>query len=739
VKSLKKYKSSPLASKGKRRLVVSLSLVIFLSCVFAPVALAGAGDPWYTMPITWTLDFLLGVLGGIHDPADHIFYSSCGIVGTIFQACADRSVWGLFTQDQFDTVIQRGFFMFAGLAIAFISLSIIKSGVLLSYRNLSSLIKFEVNDALVKTVVATILISQFFPIATQFFNLNTAAINLFKNDLISPSVVKDNAGKVIPSDGKIIKGDRIEMNSLCENTSELTSPIARSACAVTVRGVSIWWEVFYLQRKFMIGILCILAPLWISCMFYPMLHGVTMTAWKELWSQIIAQAIHAALFWMYYHLIDNQMGWFQMLVGISLFIPISESIRFIFGASAGTGSKLAMAGTMVGAAGIMNMTKGLVSVGKGLTNASKISRGIPLSNERGGGGALRGVTAGLSGGGGGGLTGSNGGGGSEADLGAGRPMSPTQRKNRMAGEIGAGLGSAYMRMGLGFAGAGMGGGAGAYLGGELGAELGDNAGYRGGVLGRVTGKAAATGVAKATDRAVNFPKNFSEAYGQMTNRDGDWSAKTAKATSIAAQGGLSNVMAKSQPLTPEQSLEKAAEKREQAAERGGTAAEILHGRGSYSNGDARARARHVGRKVSPGTLTDLRDAKGTGTVYALETSSSSVLATRDGEGNYQAFSNLGRGNNSLRQGETVVTPFQIQGKGSSVRLVPEKEPYSHPGVTGLDGSSKVEFRNASYLHNEDGKVAFNGHTMDANLFVGEPKKDPVDLRRRNFAPKRTSV
>ncbi|MDQ0896341.1 MULTISPECIES: hypothetical protein [unclassified Paenibacillus] len=744
-KSLKKGSKEPperlkTRNKKSKRLIISLGLVSIVSSIFAPVALAGSGDPWYTAPITWILDFLLGVLGGIHDPADHIFYNGCGIAGTFFKSCADRSVWGMFTTQQFNTVIYRGFWMFAGLSFAFICASVIKSGVLLSYSRISSTLKFEVNDALVKTLVATILIAQFFTITSSLFALNNGIRDMAFNDLKAPQAVVDNMGNAIPNDGRSISG-RVEMNSLCQNTSELTSPIARSACSLTVRGVSIWWEVFYLQRKFMIAILIILAPLWISCMFYPMLHGVTMTAWKELWAQIVAQAIHAVLYWIYFHMIDDQMGWFQMVVGLCLFIPISESIRFIFGATSQTGGKLAAAGTLVGAAGMMNLTKGMMTVGKGLGNGFKAYKGLPIDNKQssGGGHGLPGMGGNMAAGGGGTAGASYG--GSEADLGAGRPISMQQRKLRAAGEIGAGFGRAAGRMAFGFAGSGM-GGAGAYIGGEIGETVGDGAGYRSGVAGYVGGRAAGKGAAAAGKRVAEFPSNFSDAYGQMTNRDGDWSAKTAKSAHVAAQGGLGRVEAKRnpQPLTAEQKAANLGEKRERSAERAGAVGEMVLGRGGYAIGDSMARSSQAGRKLTPSTLTDMRDQAGIKNVFALETANSSVLAFQDqATGEFKPISNLGRGNATLSKGETVVTPYEIQGKGNSVRLTPVKEAVPMPGTSGAgkDGGHKVEYVNASYLHNEQGKSAYNGKTMDANLFISPSQKDAsVDLRRRNFVPKK---
>ncbi len=749
---------------GKKRLYISIAIVSCLSSIFVPVAFAASSDPWYIKPIAWVLDLLLGVLGGIHDPMDHIFYNGCGIFNSTLNQCPDHSVYGLYSPDQFRTVIQRGFYLFGSIATFIVMASVVKSGVLLSLKNLSSTAKFEVNDALIKVMLASIMLTQFFDITAALFKANHLFVYMIRNDLQSPGVVQDYNGQNVPSDGRQINS-RIQMNQLSDGLSEgailgsgadgqiVGSPIAKATVSLASRGVAIWWEVFYLQRKIMISMLLILAPLWICCMFYPMLHEITMTAMKELWSQIIAQALHATLFWGYYHLIDNEMGWFQALVAMCLFIPISESIRFIFGATSQSGGRLATVGTLAGAAGIMNMTKAVSSLGKGASNAVKAYNGMPTGSTSGPAGMMKGMLRSTSGGGGQGQGQSTHQAGGSGDFSVG-PVFQRQRSLRTAGELGAGFGSAALRMGLTFAGSGL-GPIGAHLGGEVGGDMGDKIGYRAGVTSLVAGEAGVKGAKELGSRGIegakavgtaarNLPSTISNQYNSMDGRDGDVPTRAAKAvgrgvsnsvSGAAGQYAAATAKPESSALTPEQRDQQRSEQREQAADRWGTAGEIAFGRGGFDSGASYGRSLHSGRHLTPQRLNDLRDVGGHGSVYTVETNGSSQLAIRDSStGEYKPISNLGRGNPTLGKGETVVTGYQIQGQGAAVRMVLMKEAVSVP----VEGSSKpnVDFQNQSHLYKGSGKTAYSGKPVDPNQFISPAKQsNAVDLRRKNFVSK----
>ncbi|RED76026.1 hypothetical protein [Cohnella phaseoli] len=710
--------------------------VILLACIcgfFIPVAFAG--DPWYIKPITWILDFLLGLLGGIHDPMDHVFNGGCAPADNYFRGCPDYSVMGMWTEGQFKHVIYRGFMLFSVFAFFMITASIIKSGVLLSLKSLSSTMKLEVNDALIKSIIAIVLLFQFFTLTGALFKANNLIVDLVKRDLTGGIIVKDFNNNVIEGDGLVITNERIVMSDLNTGMSQMESPISEAAVSLVAKGVSIWWEVFYLQRKLMIGLLLVLAPLWICCLFYPNLHSITFTAMKELWSQIIAQALHASLFWFYFHIMDDQMGWFQAVVAMCLFIPISESVRFIFGATSGTGGKLAMIGTLTGAAGLMNMTKAVTSLGKGALNAGGALAGQKSGGSQTGRGASSGGGFGPAQFGQSMLSGSSsaerGGGGINPSV--ARTNTPFTRRLRAAGEFGAGIGSAALRLGLGFAGSGL-GPAGAFIGGEVGAKMGDRAGYSAGAASFVGSKIAAQGAVNGAKKVAahvkQMPGTYQSAYSALTPRDGDVPTRKIRALGSAMRGQGK------QPSSPQDEAHSLALNREQSAERWGAAGEVVMGRGGYEQGDAFARRNVPGRKLSAGRLNDMKQS-GVKSVYTVENNNSSVLAYKNPNDNsFVPISNYSRGNSSLQAGQTVVSQYSIEGEGNSVRLAPVKEQVNVKVEGG--GSSKPEFAPVSYLYNNGGKSAYNGKTADPHQFIGsgnEQKSQHVDLLRKKFVDK----
>lgn len=710
---------------SRKKYFISILLLSVLFTLFLPVAYAG--DPWYIKPLIWMLDLILGLLGGIHDPMDHVFNGGCGVANNFFRGCPDYSVWGIWTEEQFTTAIYRGFMLFSIVASAIVTTSVIKSGVLLSLKNLSSTTKFEVNDALIKATIAIVLLSQFFVIVGFMFSMNSLIVNLAKQDLRGNINVTTSEGELVPSSGKVIESERIQMNDLNISLDDVTNTVGESVVSLSSKAVGIWWEVFYLQRKLMIGILLVLAPVWICLMFYPSLHGVTAAAMKELWSQIIAQGLHAVLFWFFFKIMDNQMGWFQILVAMCLFIPLSESVRFILGANAQTGGKLAAIGTLAGAAGIMNMTKAVASIGKGGLNAIKASRGLPTSNYSGG--SMNNGIGVMAQNGVGAFAGSGyaeRGGHNFSTAMASRVNNNFSRKLRAAGELGAGFGSAGLRMAGTFTGVGL-GPFGAFAMGEVGAKAGDRVGYSAGAGTYVAGSSAASGAKAVGAKARQLPQNYKDAYSSMTNRDGDKPTRVVKSAAAAIRGGSSN-----QPLTPEQEGIQQAKKLEKTSERWGAAAEVVFGRGGFEVGDNYAKSKFPGRSLTAGKLNDLSKT-GTKTVYTVETQDSSMLAYQNPQGEFVPISNYGKGNMSLKRGETAVSAYSIQGEGNQVRMVPVKMKVEVP-VEG--GSSQVEYVNSSHVYTESGKIPFSGKPADPHQFISPRREDEhVDLKRKNFVAK----
>lgn len=109
---------------------------------------------------------------------------------------------------------------------------------------------------------------------------------------------------------------------------------------------------------------------------FPKLQGITSYAMKELWAQTIAQTIHAAIFWLYFWLFDSNTDWLTYIIALSIFIPVSESLRFAMGATSESGGKLAMIGTAAGFGSLMHGAKAVGDIKNGVKNGYAESKGL---------------------------------------------------------------------------------------------------------------------------------------------------------------------------------------------------------------------------------------------------------------------------------------------------------------------------------------------------------------------------
>jgi hypothetical protein len=711
---------------AKRKWVFILLLIVVLAGALIPTTTAMAApligmpqnhyletDPWYAKPILWVLDQILAVFGGIHDPGDHVFYQSCfkDEVG-----CENKKL-GMYTEANYNHVIRRGFALFS-IAMAFIvTAAVVKAGMLYSMTPLSSTLKIETTDTLIKCMVGIILVGNFFTISGTLFKGNNMIVSLIYQDIKQPidlsSYGPDLNGSMT---SRIPEGERIVLRDFATEQSGLGKLIVSFA----TRGVAIWWEVFYLQRFLVISLLLVLAPFWIAMMFYPMLQGITMAAFKELWSQIVAQAIHAGLFWLFFNLFDTNLGWFHVTVAMALFIPISESVRFIFGATSQTGSKLSMIGTAAGMGAFLHMGKAAQDVMGGFTTVkNSASAGKGSGSETGN----RGSSAGGSGpsvmsqvGGmvGGSTSGSGGSGGSNA------PASNSfASRLRTGGEI---VG-AFSKGGMRFAGAAMGTGlgpAGQVVLGEAGAAVGSAVGYRAGAGIAAAGQGMQTWMR-------NSKEHFDESNSQNNPENGETSQRfqnadpvtkafvknapvVASAVSSAFKGMKGGVAEKNDPALRRAGAEKAY----------GAIGEIVGGRGGYQIGEGFAQKLHAGKPLSAGSFQPNQQ------IYTVETQDGSFLASEE-KGEYVRMSNIGKGNSSLSKGQVVVRPYTAHkesGQPFSIKPMMQASD-TRPGF--LEEVPPMTF------DSEGQSMVYQGKTANPNDYLEKGRSaNSVDLRRRSI-------
>ncbi|RJG21322.1 hypothetical protein [Paenibacillus thiaminolyticus] len=718
--------------------VLLTGIIIPMDTVHAESDDDPSGDaPWYAKPIIWILDVILGVFGGIHEPAEHVYYQSC----SKGDPCPDRK-YGLYEYDKFDSVIRRGYVLFSVLVMLFVTISIVKTGIFMGFTPISSTMKVETSDLLVKCLLASILLGHFFTVVGTMFDFNNMIVKITYLDIKSPIDLSSYDPTVSTGRPGITK--EIEMNMIAKDQTGFSKAIIN----IAIKGISIWWEIFYLQRFMMISILLILAPLWISMLFYPMLQSITWTAMKELWTQIIAQGLHATLFWIFYSLFDtNQMTWFQMTVVIALFIPISESVRFIFGATSGTGNKLAMLGTIAGAGAFLHMgnaIKDLGNVGSALKGGSGQSRdGLGGSSSVSSNGYQRDYATY---------------GGSSRSVAAAQSTQGSSKlasRMRVAGGIGSAVGSAYLRTGGSFAGMGLGGFA-QYGAAELGAKTGSSIGYRAGAGSVAVGQGTASW-AKNTREHMNPASSamykhrtqdsvngslYSESFdtGQGNNQTSDsgsyrQSSSNSKTVPRNANNSVPN-SSNSNTVPTGVSFPKAmyrglkggigahqdpSIKRQTAESVYGAIGEVVGGRGGFEIGRNYAQWRYNGAPVTPSHFSH------GDRVFTVESNDTSFLATQNENGTFQRIGNFSAGNRALSNGEVVVRAFEANktnGQPFSFQPVMQQSP-TNPNM--------MEPAPATKWDSEGNQIIHQGNTINPHQFLDQAKHNTnhVDLKRRS--------
>jgi hypothetical protein len=617
----------------------------------------------------------------------------------------------MYSPDSYNHVIRRGFTLFSVAMLFIITSAIIKAGVLFSVTPLSSTLKIETTEMIIKCLLGVILIGNFFTISGTMFKANNMIVNLIYTDIKQP-VDLSSYGPDLNGDLKSkVSGDRIKMDDMAENQSSLGKIIIDFATI----GLSIWWEVFYLQRFLFISILVILAPLWISMMFYPMLQGITMAAFKELWSQIVAQAVHAGLFWLFFNIFDHNLGWFHVTVAMALFIPISESVRFIFGATSQTGSKLTALGTAAGMGAFLHIGQA----------AKDVKGGLSTIRERLAGGKTGGSTesAGINGSMGSSQSvmskvgGMDGAGRASGGVGGSIPSSGFASKMRLAGSVTGAVSKGAMR----FAGSSMGiglGPLGQFAFAEAGAAVGQAVGYRTGAAAVAVGKGAQSW-------AKNTSEHFNEGKEERATIAQDPRFQNASPVSKAIMRSAPVVGAAAKSVV--QGLKGGAlEKNDRALQRAsaekfyGAISEVIGGEGGYRIGERFAKWSHAGEVLPAQSFTPNQK------VFSVETRDGSFLATQGESGQFNRISNINKGNQSLAKGQVVAKAYSAyKENGQPFALKPMMQPSEvRPGM--LEEVPAITF------DSEGQQIAYAGPTVNPSDFLekGRPSSH-VDIRRRN--------
>ncbi|MBO8172386.1 MAG: hypothetical protein H0Z33_10885 [Bacillaceae bacterium] len=251
----------------------------------------------------------------------------------VFESSPD-AVWGLFTLEEYEQVIIPGQNIVSFLSWTVLVVAIILAAQRLSLSRINPGARQDYFQLLGNWLIVTVLLYQVETIFDILFMINHAIVTLF----------------YIESPGSF--HDILFVNP--ETGAELNI-IAQLIIQLVIFGLSIWLNFFYIMRKYVLIFLIILAPFFIVLFLFPQSRGVTGAWMKETVSNIAAQAVHAMMLWVYLSMGDAiSANWLVYIVVLCLFIPFSETLRMLLGATGSTG-QLATAGTMMGAGFLLHM------------------------------------------------------------------------------------------------------------------------------------------------------------------------------------------------------------------------------------------------------------------------------------------------------------------------------------------------------------------------------------------------
>lgn len=663
------------------------TVLFVLACLFFPVfsSPAYAETKWYEKPFSFmvskTFEWFLEPFIGIHEPAYYIFYQNAG------------KIWGLYNQAQYTNAIVNGYNMLLFVVVFMLCGSIITMGVQHGYSKFSSSMKADITDNAIKILMGIVLLFQFFPIVEVFFTMNHYFVSLFEQGISNPVSLRDLGATVLTSQDGSTPGEKIEFTDL--SSGEGSNWIKDAIVSYFALGISIWFKAFYIQRLIMISGLILLAPVWISTMFFPKLQGITGFAFKELWSQTMSQTIHAGLFWLYFWLFNSSTDWLTYIIALSIFIPVSEALRFAMGATSESSGKLAMIGTLAGMGTIMHGAKAVSDVKNGFKNSYAEMRGQnptynPSSGQRGNSMVPVGQDGNVS----------NNlmnyynpmmGQGEERQYGGAvqgtRNVAPNKFVQRMraAGHVASGFGSAMGRMGGSFTGMGINP---IFQQGlsESGASMGKEAGYATGVTGFGIGKGT---VDKIRNVGTALHENFYE--NPMLSKDEAGTSNIssfgrAKHNVLAASKNIGNASANL--IASKEFRTNPQARRATWQNVGAVMGEAIYGRDMGAQIGSDAFTTFAGKGVENPQIGRLDQ----GADYAVVTERDrSYLALKNGDNSLTPISNYGPGDTTLPKGTQIIQNHNITSSANGVkRMVPTSEQFAFQQVQIGGGQTETQ-------------------------------------------------
>lgn len=253
----------------------------------------------------------------------------------------EELIWRTFVESELQYAYFPGSFLMTIIAGFIILLAVISAGIRISGATINPASRTALIEFLKDALIVGILLSQLGTVYSLIFQFNSVIVGIFEGPVDTTGTNFD----IVTDEGAV------------------GSILGWIVIQLALLGLLIWANFYYMMRKLTLLILMILGPVMIALYLFPKTKAITAGWFKELVGSVLVQSIHASTIWIIAIIASTQDSYSAASGGFSVaavilyivFIPISESIRNLFGLGGGMQGGLAKAGAMFGMAGLAGM------------------------------------------------------------------------------------------------------------------------------------------------------------------------------------------------------------------------------------------------------------------------------------------------------------------------------------------------------------------------------------------------
>ncbi|WP_103109527.1 hypothetical protein [Brevibacillus reuszeri] len=284
--------------------------------------------------------------------------------GEVIGGGLSNLVYGLFSASELENLIKPGVEGMLRICALLLLLGVMYFGIRMARQGTNERLRSENMSMLFTMAFSMFLLGNIWILYDMMFLLNSIIVDTFR----------------------AMAFQKLNGSTFASGVDESSSAILKLVLSLLMLGLSLWANFYYIMRKLMIILLMITGPVFITLSIYPHMRQVTSTWGRELFSNIISQSIHAIMLWIFIVMSNTQQAWLLQVVFLATFIPLSEAIKSLLGASSETG-KMATGSSIAAIAGAAAITGSLANA-TGANNVSNLMSKLAssgASNVSGGG------------------------------------------------------------------------------------------------------------------------------------------------------------------------------------------------------------------------------------------------------------------------------------------------------------------------------------------------------------------